>query len=161
MVGRGEHRLDLGFECGTVLHPLFVGRKARVLAPFRVPQGYRTTCPDRLTGGADHHITVPCLHALVGCVLTMARALAGRLLVVGEPLGRGPRAETDRGLQERALDEPADAGPLAFVEGGENALRRPHPGADIADRQADRNRRPVRRNRGGARPDPRELFRQC
>src|SRR6516165_935301 len=32
---------------------------------------------------------------------------------------------------------------LALVEGGEDALHRPHPGAEIANRQTDRNRRPV------------------
>jgi hypothetical protein len=69
--------------------------------------------------------------------------LARRLLVVGEPLGRGPRAEADRSLQQRAFDEPALAGALALVEGREDALNRPHPGAEIADREADRNRRPV------------------
>jgi hypothetical protein len=30
----------------------------------------------------------------------MARALADRLLMVGEPLRRGPRAEADRGFQQ-------------------------------------------------------------
>ena len=33
---------------------------------------------------------------------------------------------------------------LALVECGENALHRPHAGAEIADRQAHRSRRPVR-----------------
>ena len=52
----------------------------------------------------------------------MARALAGRLLVVGEPLRRGPRAEADRGLEQRAFDEAALAGALELLKGGENKL---------------------------------------
>jgi len=63
--------------------------------------------------------------------------------VVGEPLRAGPRAEADRGLQQRAFDEAANAGSLAFVECGEDALNRPHAGAEIANRQADRSWRPV------------------
>jgi len=62
----------------------------------------------------------------------MARALAGRLLTVGEPLGRGPRAETDRGFEQRAFDEAAVAGALALVEGGEDALQRRVPAIDQA-----------------------------
>jgi len=69
------------------------------LAPLRVPQSLGTTCPDRLAGGPHHQITVLGLNTLVGRVLAVARALAGRLLVVGEPLRRGPRAKADRGLQ--------------------------------------------------------------
>jgi crotonobetainyl-CoA:carnitine CoA-transferase CaiB-like acyl-CoA transferase len=50
--------------------------------------------------GEVPHIRTPVrivlgLHALVGRVLAMARALAGLLLTVGEPLCRGPRAEAD------------------------------------------------------------------
>ena len=70
----------------------------------------------------------------------MARALPGEFFVVGQPLGRGPRAEADRGLQERAFDEPARAGALPLVEGRKDALDRPHAGAEIADRQTDRGR---------------------
>jgi hypothetical protein len=73
----------------------------------------------------------------------MARALSGGLLVVGEPLRRSPRAKADRSFQQRAFDEAAFAGALALVKSGENALHRPHPGAEIADRQADRGGRPV------------------
>jgi hypothetical protein len=39
--------------------------------------------------------------------------------------------------------EAALAGALALVERGEDALHRPHPGAEIANRQADRGRRAV------------------
>jgi hypothetical protein len=56
----------------------------------------------------------------------MARALAGRILEVGEPLRRGPRTKADRGLQLRAFDEAALAGALALVKGGEDALRGLH-----------------------------------
>jgi hypothetical protein len=63
------------------------GRKTRVLAPFRTPEGRGAARPDRLSGGADHQIAVFRPHALVGRVLAMARALASGLLVVGEPLG--------------------------------------------------------------------------
>jgi hypothetical protein len=31
----------------------------------------------------------------------------------------------------------------ALVKGGEDALHRPHPGAEIANRQPDRGRRPI------------------
>jgi hypothetical protein len=100
--------------------------------------------PDRLPGGADHQIAVLGPHPLIGCILAMARALPCRFLMVGEPLRRGPRAEPDRGFQQRALDEPALTAPLALVECRENPLHRPHSGAEIADRQPDRSRRAVR-----------------
>ena len=99
--------------------------------------------PDRLSGGTHHQIAVLGPHALVGRILTMARALPGEFFVVGQPLGRGPRAEADRGLQERAFDEAALAGALPLVEGRQDALHRPHLGAEIANRKADRGRRPI------------------
>jgi hypothetical protein len=46
--------------------------------------------PDRLAGGTHHQIAILGWHALIGRVLAVTRALAGRLLVVGEPLRRGP-----------------------------------------------------------------------
>jgi hypothetical protein len=64
--------------------------------------------------------------------------------VLGQPLGAGPRAEADCRFEQRALDEAPGAGSLALVQRGEDALHRPHAGAQIADRQADRGRRPVR-----------------
>ena len=94
-----------------------------------------TARPDRLTGGPHIRIAVLGLHALVGRVLAMARALPCRLLMVGEPLRRGPRAEADPSLQQRAFDEAAIAGAMALVKRGENALHRPHPGAETANRQ--------------------------
>jgi hypothetical protein len=105
---RCEHRCHLCLQCLAVLHPSLVGRKTRALAPLQVPQSLRTARPDRLSGGSYHQIAVFRSHALIGSVLAMARALAGRLLVVGEPLGTRPRAEPDCGLEQRAFDEAPD-----------------------------------------------------
>src|SRR6516165_10833745 len=91
----GQHRVHRVFERRAVRHALLIGRKMRVLAPFRVPQSLSTARPDRLAGGTHHQIAVLGPHPLVGRVLAMARALPGRLLMVGEPLRRGPRAEAD------------------------------------------------------------------
>jgi len=96
---RCQHYVHRGLQRITVRHARLIRRKTRVLAPFRVPQSLGTSRPDRFAGGTDHQIAVLGLHALVRRVLAVARALAGRLLVVGEPLRRGPRAEADRGLQ--------------------------------------------------------------
>ncbi len=138
-----EHVFYCRFQDGAVLQALLVGREVRVAAPFRVAEGRGAALPDRLAGSTDHQIPVLGPHALVGRVLAVARTLPGRLLAVGEPLRRCPRTETDRGLQQRAFDEPALAGALALVEGGEDALHGPHAGAEIADRQPDRSRRAV------------------
>jgi hypothetical protein len=122
-----QHRVHHVLQCLAVCHALPVGRKTRVLAPFGVPQRLGTARPDRPAGRPHHQIAVRGLHALVGSVLAMARALPGRLLMVGEPLRRGPGAKADRGFQLRAFDEPALAGALPHVDRDEDALRRPMP----------------------------------
>jgi hypothetical protein len=87
---RRQHRVHRVLQRFTVRHARLVGRKTRVLAPFRVAQSLGTARPDRLAGRTDHQIAVLGLHALVGRVLAMTRALASRLIVIGEPLRRGP-----------------------------------------------------------------------
>jgi hypothetical protein len=105
--------------------------QARVLTHSRRPRARRNLQID--WPAADHQITVLCLHALVGRVLAMATggsAPHGR-----RAIGPGPRAGSRSRSPIRALTK-ALAGALALVERG-SALHRPHPGAEIADRQAD------------------------
>ena len=54
-------------------------------------------------------------HALIGRVPAMALALADELLMAGEALRRGPRADAARGLQYRAFDETTLADAMALV----------------------------------------------
>jgi len=75
----GEHRLHLGFECGAVLHPLFVGRKSRVLAPFRVPEGRGTARPDRLAGGLKELLDILAQRG-IHCVTVPLRSRASVML---------------------------------------------------------------------------------
>ena len=95
-----------------------LGATVRTRTPSPILTGVRMCGTSSKSGSLAY-----CLHALVGRILAMARASAGWLLTVGEPLDRGPRAKADRGLQQRAFDEAALAGALAFVKGGENTRR--------------------------------------
>src|SRR5262245_10297587 len=96
--------------------------------------------PDGLTRRADHHVTVLGLEALVRRVLTMPRAHAHRLDVVGQPARAGPGREGDRGFEQRALERPARSGRPALVQRGPHALGRAHACTEITDGQADRRR---------------------
>jgi hypothetical protein len=140
---RYKHRFHHTLQRRAILHPLPVGGKARVLAPFRVPERFGAALPDRLAGGADHQIAVLCPHALVGRILPTARALAVRRFVVGEPLGACPRTEADCGLEQRAFD----GRPRPVRWRSYRAARMPctahMPVPRSQIRQPDRGRRPV------------------
>ena len=72
-----------GFHCGfvrpTVRQP---GCRKGGFAPLLVSQGFGTAHPDWLAGRSDHQIAIRRMHPLVGRVLAVGRALAGRLFVV-------------------------------------------------------------------------------
>ena len=144
---RGQDRRDLLLEGEAILPAIGAAAEARVLEPLGMAEGGRAALPDALAGRADHHVAVLGLEALVRRVLPMAGAHSLGLHVIGEPARARPRGKGHRRLQERALDALSLARALPLVEGGEDALHSPHAGAEIADGQAHRGRRPVRLSR--------------